>query len=251
MLSALLITGAFAGCQKNKEGSLLICAAASMTDVMKEIVTLYTEENSGVTIDVTYGSSGALSAQIEAGVSADLFLSAAAKQMDDLQEKGYIAEDTRVDLLQNEIVLAVPSDSQLIFDDFNDAVQAGVSRIGIGDPDSVPAGQYAMEIFQSLQIWDKVTAKAVYGSDARAVLTWLENGEIDCGVVYKTDAAISGDKVKVVCFAPDRSCEPVVYPAAVLESSEHTALAKDFLSFLQGEKAAEVFTRYGFIPLAG
>jgi molybdate transport system substrate-binding protein len=242
----------FTGCGKQQEsGSLLICAAASMTDAVNEIKDLYLADNPNVTIDVTYGSSGALQTQIESGVGADLFISAAQKQMNALEEEGLVLSETRVDLLENKVVLVTPANADNGITSFEDVVSDSVSHIGLGDPESVPVGQYSQTIFENLGLWDQVTAKAVYGSDVRTVLTWVENGEVDCGIVYQTDAAISGDLVDIICEAPEGSCDPVIYPAAVLSDTQNQSLAEDFLNYLQSDTVSGILSSYGFTPLAG
>ncbi|MBQ7492903.1 MAG: molybdate ABC transporter substrate-binding protein, partial [Selenomonadaceae bacterium] len=145
----------------------------------------------------------------------------------------------------NEVVLIVPIDSDKNISDFNDAATAKVEKIALGEPKGVPVGQYSEEIFSALNILDAVKAKAVYGSDVRQVLAWTESGEVDCGVVYATDAAIS-DKVKVICAAPDGTHKPVIYPAAAIKSSKNLDAAKKFLDFTGSDAAKKVFVKYGF-----
>lgn len=166
-----------------------------------------------------FGSSGALQSQIEQGAPADVFISAAQKQMNALEEENLIDKATRKDLLENKVVLIVPKDSTLVLDDFAAAATDKVSKIALGEPKSVPVGQYSEEIFTNLNVWADIKAKAVYASDVRQVLSWVETGEVDCGVVYATDAAIS-DKVKVLLEAPAGTHKPVVYPAAMVSSSK-------------------------------
>ena len=165
--------------------------------------------------------------------------------MNALEEKGELAEGTRRDLLRNDVVLIVPNDSDKNISTFDDVATDKVSKIALGEPKGVPVGQYSEEIFTNLNILDDVKAKAVYGSDVRQVLAWTESGEVDCGVVYATDAAIS-DKVKVICAAPEGSHKPVIYPAAVIKSSKHLDAAKAFLEFTASEQAHKVFNKYGF-----
>jgi molybdate transport system substrate-binding protein len=223
---------------------ILVSAAASLTDAMNELAALYKTVAPNVTVTYTFGSSGALQTQIEEGAPADLFMSAAQKQMDALSEKGLIDEATRRDLLVNEVVLIVPKDSEktLAFESITDV---GVSKIALGDPASVPVGQYAEEVFAFLNSLDAVKEKAIYGSDVRQVLTWVESGEVDCGVVYATDAAIS-ENVKVAVKAPEGSHKTVVYPAAVIKESKHPGEAAAFLDFLSTGEAGAVFEKYGF-----
>ncbi len=244
------------GCSKSTSASkvspsaapvtLTISAAASLKDAMGEIKTLYSKEKSNVTINYNFGSSGALQQQIEQGADADLFISAAEKQMDALKQKSLILDDTRVDLLGNTVVLVVKSDSTAGISDFKDAATDKAKKIALGEPKTVPCGQYAEEIFTTLNILDKVKAKAVYGKDVKEVLNWVETGNADAGVVYGTDAKAS-TKVKVAATAgKDLYKTSVIYPAAVVKASKNTEDAKAFLKFLSGSKAKEVFVKYGF-----
>ncbi len=232
--------------EKNVE--LHVSAAASLTNAMNELAELYAKENPNVKIVFNFGSSGALQQAIENGGETDLFFSAAQKQMNALDEKGELAEGTRKDLLRNEVVLIVPNDSNKNISDFNDVATDKVEKIALGEPKGVPVGQYSEEIFTTLNILDAVKAKAVYGSDVRQVLAWTESGEVDCGVVYATDAAIS-DKVKVICAAPEGSHKPVIYPAAVIKSSKNLDAAKKFLEFTGSDAAKKVFAKYGFTSI--
>ena len=244
--ACLLMTGCGGGnVEKSEPVELHVSAAASLTNAMNELAELYAKDNPNVKIIFNFGSSGALQQAIENGGETDLFFSAAQKQMNALDEKGELADGTRKDLLRNEVVLIVPIDSDKNISDFNDAASAKVEKIALGEPKGVPVGQYSEEIFTALNILDAVKAKAVYGSDVRQVLAWTESGEVDCGVVYATDAAIS-DKVKVICAAPEGSHKPVIYPAAAIKSSKNLYAAKKFLDFTSSDAAKKVFAKYGF-----
>lgn len=224
---------------------LTILAAASLTDVTKELADLYKEVEPDVTLTFSYGASGALQTQIEEGAPADIFMSAATKQMDALAEENLLAVDTRKDLLVNKVVLIKPLDSELELTSFKDVASDQVKSVALGEPEGVPVGQYAKQVFTNLGIEDVVEAKANYGSDVKQVLTWVESGEVDCGVVYSTDAMIS-DKISVVCEAPEDSHEAIIYPVAVLDSSLLQEQAKAFIDFLSTEDAVASFEKYGF-----
>lgn len=226
---------------------LTVSAAASLTDVMNELFTLYRPSGYQAAFMPNYGASGTLQTQIEEGAPADLFFSAAQKQMNALEEKGLLLDGARKDLLQNKVVLIVPKGNAAGIASFADAAEKA-KTIALGEPKGVPVGQYSEEIFTSLGLLDQVKTKAAYGSDVRQVLTWVESGEADCGVVYATDAAASAD-CAVVCEAPEGSCKPVVYPAAVLRDSQNPQAAKAFLDFLSTDEAKAVFEKYGFTAL--
>lgn len=228
---------------------LLIAAAASLEYSMKEkLIPMFEEQNPGVTVEGTYDSSGKLQTQIEEGLEADLFFSAAKTQMDALSEEGYIDTDSEKDVLENKLVLIVPADSKLDVTKFED-VEKGTT-IALGDPESVPVGQYSKEALTNLGIWDNIQDKVSLGTNVTEVLNWVAEGSADVGIVYATDAATT-DKVKVIAEAPEGSlAENVVYPAGVLDKSANKEVAQKFMDFLCSDEAAAVFKEYGFTPIA-
>ena len=224
---------------------LTILAAASLTDVCDELKVQFEKQTPSVTISISYGGSGALQTQIEEGAPADVFMSAAMKQMTALNDEGLMDSDSIVQLLENKVVMIVPKESDMSVSSFEDAATDAVAMIGLGEPGSVPVGQYSEEIFESLGILDAVKEKANYGSDVRTVLSWVETAAVDCGVVYATDAYTSED-VKIVCEAPEGSCSKVLYPVGVVAASEHPGEAAAWLAFIQSEASMELFESYGF-----
>ena len=225
---------------------IVVLAAASLTDVCGELEKMYEEKNKDIDLIFSYAGSGALQTQIEEGAPADLFISAAKKQMNALKDKSLMKEDTICNLLENKVVLIVPAESTLGLTSFEDVKKDDVKMIGIGELESVPAGQYAKTIFTNLGFWDVVEKKANYGTDVRTVLTWVESGEVDCGVVYATDAYTT-DKVKIVAEAPEGSCDKVIYPAGVVGASKNADDATAFLNYLKSDEAMKVFEKYGFV----
>jgi molybdate transport system substrate-binding protein len=224
--------------------TLTISAAASLTESMEEIKKLYTAEKSNVTIVYNFGASGSLQQQIEQGAPVDVFLSAAPKQMDALNDKNLILKDTRIDLLENKVSLIVPSNGTGITD-FKDVTSDKIKKLALGEPKSVPVGQYSEEVFTKLGILDAVKPKAVYAKDVKEVLTWVESGNADAGIVYSTDAKTS-TKVKVVAEAPAGSHSPILYPAAVLKDTKNLEAAKDFMKYISSAKCKTIFEKYGF-----
>ena len=241
----LLATGCGGGNVANEPTEIHVSAAASLTDSMKEIATEFEKVNPDVKLVFNFGSSGALQQAIENGGGADLFFSAAQKQMDALEQSQNFVDNTRKNLLENEVVLIVPNDSDKNITSFENLTADNIQHVALGEPKGVPVGQYSEEIFTNLGILDAVNSKAVYGSDVRQVLAWVESGEADCGVVYATDAAIS-DKVKVVAVAPENTHKPVIYPAAVIKDSKNLDIAKKFLDFTSNETSKKIFEKYGF-----
>jgi molybdate transport system substrate-binding protein len=213
----------------NKPVELNVSAAASLKDVLTDIQKSYGQKEPKIKIVYNFGSSGALQTQIEQGVPCDLFISAALKQADDLEQKGLFRKGTRKNLLMNQLVLIVPKDWKSEIQSFADLTKDSVRKIGIGEPASVPAGQYALEVFQYLGVWEAIQGKTVLGTNVRTVLTYVETGNVDAGVVYRTDALIS-DKVKVVAVAAPETHQPIIYPAAVLAGAAHPKEAARFLA---------------------
>ena len=230
------------------EVSLTISAAASLKGAIEEIKTVYKEEKPNVTLTCNFGSSGSLQQQIEQGAEVDIFFSAAAKQMNALQEKGLIIEDTRKDILENKIVLIVPKDVTTV-NDFTDLESDNVKKIALGEFKSVPVGQYSEEVLKSLNIMESIESKVVFGKDVKEVLTWVETGNADAGMVYETDSKVS-DKVRIVAYAPEGSHKKVVYPASIIKDSKNIEASKEFMNFLCSGKAKSIFEEYGFAFLA-
>jgi molybdate transport system substrate-binding protein len=220
---------------------ITVFAAASTTDVMKELAEQY-EKSGGATIRFNRASSGALARQIEAGAPADLFLSANTKWMNYLAEKGLLLEDTRCDLVENELVLIAPAGSTLTYEGFPGNLKG---MLAVGDFKSVPAGSYAEAALKQLGWLNTVTPKLVKGNSVRTVLMYVERGEADAGIVFLTDARQS-DKVKIIGTFPAETHPSIVYPAACLKAGDS---ARGFLAFIRSEEASAVWEQYGFKPL--
>lgn len=227
--------------------SVTVAAAASLTDAMNELKTIYEKSHKGITIQPTYAGSGALQTQIEEGAPIDIFLSASNKQMNALEEKNLIDKESRIPLLKNEVVLITPKNEHVQIKDFRDLTNNKINKIAVADPNSVPVGQYSEEIFTKLGIWDQVKSKMVVSQDVRQSLDWVVHGEVDAGTVYKTDAYIEKDKVNIIASAPNGTHKPVQYPMAIVENSKDKKEVKDFYNFLKSEQALRVFEKYGFI----
>ena len=207
-----------------------LAAAASLKNVYdNELIPMFEEKYPGVKVTPTYASSGDLQTQIENG----------------LDDEGLVDNDTNLQFLENKVVLIVPADSDSDIKSFDDLVNVD-GTIAIGDPESVPAGQYAKEILTNLGIWDELESKFSLGTDVTSVLNQVAQGSADCGIVYATDAK-SNDGVKVVCEAPDDALDtPVIYPVAQIKDSKNADAAKAFMDFLQTQEAKDKFVEYGF-----
>jgi molybdate transport system substrate-binding protein len=222
-----------------------VSAAASLTDAIKEINTAYQTANPNVTVTPNFAASGTLQQQIENGAPVDVFISASPKQMDALQSKKLIVDNTRKDLLCNKVVLIVPGDSALGITSFNDLTGDAVKKVAIGDPDSVPAGQYARDIFNEYGIMEALKPKLVLAGNVRQVLQYVESSNVDAGVVFTTDAKISKN-VKIVADAPDDINNKVVYPVAVINTGKDRTAASAYEEFLFSDQAGLIFDKYGF-----
>lgn len=230
----------------NKPVELMVSAAASLTDVMGDIAKIYNVKNSDVKITFNFGSSGAIQKQIEQGAPVDIFFSAAAKQMTELEKGGFILGGTKVDLFENKVVLIIPAGKN-VPSSFEALDSPSVAKLALGEPNSVPVGQYSKEILTYYKIFDGLSAaqKLVYANDVREVLSWVETGNVDAGIVYETDA-IKSKKIKIIGYAPENSHKTVIYPAAVVKNSKNPDSAKDFVNYLSTPECMVVFKSYGF-----
>ncbi len=226
--------------------TILVAAAASLEYSFEdELIPMFEKNNPNIKVEGTYDSSGKLQTQIEEGIEADVFFSAATKQMNALKEENLIDSDSVVELLENKVVLITAAKSDQEMDEFTDITKA--KTIAIGDPESVPAGQYAKEILSNLGIWEDTLAKASLGTNVTEVLNWVAEGSADAGIVYATDAATT-DQVKVIAQAPEDSLDKkVIYPVGIIANSQKKEAAEKFVDFLKSKEATAVFEKYGFV----
>jgi molybdate transport system substrate-binding protein len=245
------ITGSFAvrGAAEQSD-SITVSAAISLKDALDELGPIFQIQQhrknggSGTAVTYNYGGSGTLARQIEQGAPVDVFFSAAEKQMDELAAQGLIVADTRHDLVGNALVLIAPAQSTTLHS-FQDLSNPAIKAIALGETSTVPAGMYARQTLEHLGLFAALEKKVVYAKDVRAVLTYVETGNADAGLVYQTDANTS-TKVHVIAVAPADSHDPILYPAAVLRDSKNKPAARAFVEFLQGPDARAVFQKYGF-----
>ena len=230
--------------------TIMIAAAASLETAFKDtLIPMFQEQYDYITVEGTYGSSGDLQTQIESGLDAQVFMSAANKQMNALADEGLVNKDDIVQLLVNKVVLISGKDYAGSVTGFENVNEAGT--IALGDPASVPAGQYAQEIFESLGLWEELSGsdKVSWGENVTPVLSWVAEGSAEVGVVYATDAAKAdyADKVVVLAESPEGSLQtPVIYPVAALAAAADNEAAQLFMEFLQSDEAIKVFEGYGF-----
>ena len=240
---AILCLCALAACHRSQPTVLTVSAAASLTDALQEIEANYRLDHPQVEVRNNFGSSGTLARQIEDGAPVDVFISAASKPMDELAAHKLLEADSRRDLLRNTLVLIVPLDSKV--SGFQQLVGSKVRAIALGDPASVPAGQYGQQTLASMHLLNGVQSKLVLAKDVRQVLAYVETGNADAGIVYATDALIS-PKVKVVATAPESTHDPIVYPAAAIAAGHHEDAAREFVEYLGSAQARAVFEKRGF-----
>ncbi|CAG7616000.1 molybdate ABC transporter substrate-binding protein [Paenibacillus allorhizosphaerae] len=239
-------SGAGASSPKPAEAvQLTVSAAASMTDALKDIQKAYESKNPAVKLNFNFGASGALQQQIEQGAPADLFLSAAAKNMKALVDNQLIDANQQKKLLTNELVAVVSADGKASIGKVADLSKSEVKKVAIGIPESVPAGSYAKEALTNEKVWDSLQSKMVQAKDVRQVLQYVETGNAEVGFVYKTDA-LTSPKLKVAFTVDPKTYTVVEYPVGIVKATKHRKEAEDFYTFLQSKQAIDVFVKFGF-----
>lgn len=249
LLAAFVCTSFFfslCSCGKsNPKIELTVSAAASLKEVMADIEKDF-EKNSNVDLVFNFGASGSLQQQIEQGAPCDVFISAGQKQMNTLEEKSLLLSDTRKDLLKNSLVLIGPKDTTL--EKLSDIEGSSIKHIAMGDPSSVPAGKYADEVIEKLNIKDDISSKLVFAKDVKEVLAWVSSGNAEVGFVYKSDALVS-DSVKTIETIDEQYHSPITYPIAAINSSKNPNECKSFIDFLFNETSKKTFEKYGYITI--
>lgn len=223
-----------------------VAAAISLKESLTECAQEF-EKESKTHVRFTFGGSGELAAQIEQGAPIDLFIPAAQDQIDQLAKAKVVDGASRVIVARNRMVLVVPANAKnppASFDELQDGSK--VTTIAIGNPKTVPAGKYAAQVIAHLKSMGK--QRLIYGMNVRQVLDYVERGEVSAGIVYQTDAMLSGSKVKVVATADESLHDPIVYPAVAIPKSANAAAASEFLKFLQGERGQKALQSKGFLP---
>ncbi|MGC2422235.1 MAG: molybdate ABC transporter substrate-binding protein [Candidatus Acidiferrales bacterium] len=223
---------------------ITVSAAISLKDALDEIGSVYGHSHYGAKVTFNYGGSGTLQHQIEQGAPVDIFFPAAEKQMDALESEGLILAGTRRDVATNVLVLIAPANSSLV-KNFQDLARPEIKVVALGEPATVPAGMYAQQTLDHLGLLAAVEKKTVYAKDVRQVLTYVETGNADAGIVYQTDARISS-QVRVVATAPADSHEPIVYPVAIIKGSRNIPSAQAFLNYIAGPEVRAIFVKHGF-----
>jgi len=252
----MLLVLQLAACSNEKEGvteqatsadsaEIVISAAASLENAMNELKPMFEKENENIKLSFTFGGSGSLQQQISQGAPVDVFFSAAEDKFQKLVDEGLMHNDYQKDLLKNTLVLIAPTDSNSNITTVKDLAKMSNELLAIGEPESVPAGKYAKEALENLDIWSTIEPKVIYGKDVSQVLTYVAQKNTDFGFVYRTDA-ISSDKIKILQTVGSNLHDPIIYPVGVLKDSKNLEAAVQFYNFLQTEEALAVFDKYGF-----
>lgn len=242
MLLALVLDG---GGRAMAE-ELVLSVAVSMKEAAEQVGRRFVEKHPGATLRYNFGASGDLQKQIEAGAPVDVFVSAAQRQMDELERGGFILPETRRVFARNVLVAVKPAAEPLDLPGPSDLLDRRVQRIAIGNPRTVPAGQYAEESLRTLRLWDRLKSRLVFGENVRQVLDYVSRDEVHVGVVYATDALTRAGQVRLAFAFPEDTHSPLVYPAAVVKGSRHAALARAFVELLAGAEGRAVLGRLGF-----
>lgn len=260
MVLALSILFLLAGCSNQKSGSfgdasptlqpkeMIVFAAASLSNALQEMQPIFERRNPGTKLVFSFGGSGTLRRQIENGAPADLFLTAEKKEMDQLLAGHLVEPGKTADTVTNELVAIVPA-SNSTFKQLSDLKDPRIGKIAIGEPETVPAGVYAKEAFEFSNLWDTLKPKLIYAKDVRQVLSYVETGNADVGIVYRTDA-LQSSKVNISYAFPKEAHQPIRYQAGVMQSAKSKSQALVFFEYLKGKEAVAVFQKYGFLPAA-
>jgi molybdate transport system substrate-binding protein len=225
---------------------IVVSAAISLKEALNEIGRLY-QERTGTKVTFSFAASGELEKQIEAGAPVDVYASAGEREMDQLQAKELIDQATRADFARNTLVLVVPADFKTPLHSFADLEEPGVRRIAIGNPKTVPAGQYSQELFRNIQLWSRVKSRLVLAENVRQVLDYVVRGEVEAGIVYATDVQIAQGKAVMVARAPDRDYSPILYPIAVVKDSTNAQAAKEFVDLVRSTDGIQILEKHGFL----
>jgi len=225
---------------------ITVSAAASLTEAFTNIKSQFEKENPGTNVNLNFASSGNLRKQIEGGAPVDVFASADEAQMNILASKSLIVNNSRKDFAQNSLVLIVPENSALNITGVKDLADPKVKKIGIGNPDTVPVGNYTRTALTEAGLWSQLENKMVFAEDVKQVFTYVERGEVDAGFVYTSDAKTAEPgTIKIITNVPVSI--PVKYPIAVISSSEHKEEAQKFIDFVTGNEGQDILKKYGFV----
>ena len=240
-----LILGSCSNSDASRQTEILVAAASSMTPALTDIAAEFERNNKDIKVTFTFGSSGKLAQQIKGGAPVDVFISASSTDMDTLEKYDKIESNTRANITKNTLVVIQQKGGEHSVLNTENPLMTEVTHFAIGNPDTVPAGIYAKEALVKMGEWEELEPKLVFGKDVRQVLTFVETGNAERGIVFTSDAQ-SSDKVEVISKIDPALHSPAVYPGAIVASTEHPEAAHAFLDYLQTREVQEILTDYGF-----
>jgi molybdate transport system substrate-binding protein len=239
-VAALLLTASL----QAAAADVTVSAASSLTNAFTELAKVYEKANPGTRVLLNFGSSGSLLQQISRGAPVDIFASADLETMDRAQKQNLLVRDTRSNFTANQLVVILPSDSVERVESLPDLDKPEFARLGIGTPDSVPAGRYAKQALELAGLWDALSGKYVFGQNVRQVLDYVARGEVDAGFVYATDAAVMKDRVRVALAA--QTSQPILYPIAAVNGGGSEKAARRFIDFVKSVDGQGILAKFGF-----
>ncbi len=242
----LLIAAALVGVTATaaQAGEIYVSGAASLTNAFDKIKTAFEAKNPGIKVLTNYAASNPLLKQMQEGAPVDVFATADQATMDKAEKAGLIDPATRKNFALNDLVMIIPSDGNKAIKDLKALENKKVTRIAIGNPDSVPAGRYTREALTTAGLWEKLQSKYINSASVRQALDYVSRGEVDCGFVYRTDALKAGEKVKIMLNVPGHT--PVSYPVAVAKTGKNAAEGAKFLAFLVSDEGMKILADFGF-----
>ncbi|NLI34119.1 MAG: molybdate ABC transporter substrate-binding protein [Deltaproteobacteria bacterium] len=230
--------------QARAEQELIVSAAASLTNAFQEIIQKFQEANTGVRVIPNFAASGVLLQQMEKGAPVDVFASADQKTMDQAVEKKLVLTETRKDFVSNQLVLIVPMESKLPIKGLQDLTMKEVTKVTMGNPETVPAGRYAQEVLTNEGLWDTLKPKYINAETVRQALDYVSRGEVDAGITFSTDAVVAKSKVRVVCRLEKH--KPIRYPIAVVVGTQKKEPAQRFIDYVLSPEGQQILAKHGF-----
>jgi molybdate transport system substrate-binding protein len=248
LLATFMLLNILSGCTTYKQGDkmeqLTVSAAASLKESLDEIIKIF-EKSNKIKININYGSSGALQKQIEEGAPVDIFISAGKKQVDVLLEKAIASKDSYKELLYNSLVLIVSNNYDKGIKSM-DALKDKDIKLALGEVGTVPVGQYAKDYLDNTGLWESLESKVVFAKDVKAVLSYVEAGDAEAGIVYYSDAANLKNSY-IAYMIPTEFHKPIVYPMVTIAQSQNANLSKQFIEFLDKQECKDIFRKYNFV----
>jgi molybdate transport system substrate-binding protein len=246
MAALLLLMSLSSTLSASPRKEITVSAAISLKNTFEEIGRYYESRNRGTKIVFNFGASGDLMRQIEAGAPVDVFAPASPAEMDELEKRGLTTPGSRLNFAVNTMVLVVPAHARASVRSFSQLRSDSIRTIAVGNPKTVPAGQYAEEVFAYYKILGAIKNELILTGNVRQVLDYVARSEVDAGVVYSTDAMTRAKEVEIVATAPEQSHRSVVYPIAVVKGTKKVEAAEAFISLVASDEGKKILKKYGF-----